>query len=31
MMMVKPQVEQYGMYEVLKKLHEMGFHYVEVS
>lgn len=31
MMMVKPEVEKYGMYEVLKKLHELGFHYVEVS
>lgn len=31
MMMLKPQVAEHGMYEVLKKLHEMGFHYVEVS
>lgn len=31
MMMLKPQIAEHGMYEVLKKLTEMGFHAVEVS
>lgn len=31
MMMLKPQVQEHGIYEILKKLHQMGFHYVEVS
>ena len=31
MMMLKPQIAEHGMYEVLKKLHEMGFSAVEVS
>ena len=31
MMMLKPQVQEHGIYEVLKKLSQMGFHYVEVS
>lgn len=31
MMMLKPQIAELGMYEVLKKLDSMGFHAVEVS
>ena len=31
MMMLKPQIAEHGIYAVLKKLDEMGFHCVEVS
>ena len=31
MMMLKPQIAEHGIYEVLKKLDAMGFHAVEVS
>ncbi len=31
MMMLKAQIAEHGMYQVLKKLNEMGFHAVEVS
>ena len=31
MMMLKKEIREHGMYEVLKKLTEMGFHAVEVS
>ena len=31
MMMLKPQIAEHGIYQVLKKLDEMGFHCVEVS
>ncbi|UOQ84992.1 sugar phosphate isomerase/epimerase family protein [Gracilibacillus salinarum] len=31
MMMLKHKVEQYGAYETMKKLHELGFRSVEVS
>lgn len=31
MMMLKDEVEKDGLYTVLKKIHEIGYHAVEVS